>query len=86
MKDAGKDMKTMKKNNEILNKSYKNISYTMSEIKVNIDGNSAVSSDKFIYSATPAVKGYKPIKKEGTERIYWKREEGTWKIVNWIYE
>lgn len=86
MSDAGVKLDELKKNTILLNKVYDKINYVISQVKIHIQGKLAVSTDNYSYSAVPLQKGYKSLNYKGSERIYWKKEKGTWKIVNWVYE
>ncbi len=86
MSDAGVNLNDLKKNTKLLYKAYKEINYEVSDMKVHVDKDNAVTTDEYIYTAKPANKEYKPLKYTGKERIYWQKEGNKWKIVNWIYE
>ncbi len=86
MNDMGISLKKLKSNTEKFYKDYDKIVYKMSNISVNLKDDKALSIDDFEFSAEPVKKGYEPIHYKGTERIYWQKENDTWKIVNWIYE
>ncbi len=86
MNDEGVKLDVLKRNTKILYKNYHNIVYKMTNIRVTIKDNRAVSVDEFSYSAEPIKRGYKKLNYTGTERIYWEKEGDNWKIVNWIFE
>jgi hypothetical protein len=86
MSDSGIDLAKLKKNTILVNQIYDDINYQISDITIHIGKGKAVSSDNFTYTAKPLKTGYKPLDYSGAERIYWKKENGSWKIINWIYE
>lgn len=85
-KDSNINLSAMKKNIEFVNQSYKDINYTMKDLKVYIKGNEAISYDSYTYSAQPINMNLKPLAYSGKERIYWIKAGNSWKIVNWVYE
>ncbi|MDD5065492.1 MAG: hypothetical protein PHF84_00460 [bacterium] len=84
--DTGVKLSELKKNTVLLYKVYEQINYSILDFSVNVKGGTAVSTDRFTYSASPVNLSYKPLDYQGKERIYWQKENGVWKIVNWIYE
>jgi len=86
MSDSGINLEELKKNTILVYKVYTKIKYEMKNISVHIQKTDAVSIDNYIYSAKPKKRGYKPLNYSGKERIYWKKEGDTWKIINWVYE
>ncbi len=86
MSDSGVNLEDLKKNTTQLYKVYNKIIYEMSDVKVHVKDDKAVTVDNYIYKATPIMKGYKLLNYSGKERIYWQKEKGKWKITNWVYE
>lgn len=86
MSDSGVNLEDLKKNTTQLYKAYNKIIYEMSDVKVHVKGDKAVTVDNYVYKATPVMKGYKFLNYSGKERIYWQKEKGKWKITNWVYE
>ncbi len=86
MSDEGADLNQIRKNTAYIYENYDNIIYVMKNIKINIKDNSAVSVDEFEYKADSKNKKLKNLNYTGRERIYWQKENGDWKIINWIYE
>jgi len=86
MNEEGVSLQKIKKNTEYVYKNYDNIIYKMSNIKITIKDDKAVSIDEFEYSAEPLKKNLKPLNYKGKERIYWQKENGEWKIINWVAE
>jgi len=80
------NLEKLKENTKKMYENYKDIIYVPESIVVNIEGDSAITSDSYTFSAQPIkIKEYEPMNYSGKERIYWKKEGETWKIINWIY-
>lgn len=86
MNEEGVNIQVIKKNTEYVYKNYDNIIYKMSNVKITIKDDKAVSIDEFEYSAEPVDKKLKLLSYKGKERIYWQKEDGEWKIINWVVE
>ncbi len=66
--------------------NYKNITYVPKNVSLTIEGDDAMASDEYTYTAQPeAGSRFKPLDYSGKERIYWKKENNSWRIVEWIY-
>lgn len=80
------NLEKVKENTKKMYENYKDIIYVPESIALNIKADSAITSDTYTFSALPIkIKEYKPMNYSGKERIYWKKEGDTWKIINWIY-
>lgn len=86
MSDTGLRLEEMKKNTRLLYRVYRDILYGVSDYSVSISKDTALSKDRFTFRAVPVNPAYKPLDQGGRERIYWQKENGQWKIVNWVYE
>lgn len=75
----------LRENTEKLYLRYRDILYDPENIIITVKSSEAVSTDEFRYSAVPEKSGSgSPLNYSGKERIYWKKEESGWKIVNWV--
>jgi hypothetical protein len=86
MNDARLKLEDLKKNTRIMFKAYRDIRYVISEFKVQVNRDTALSEDRFVFTAVPKDPSYKPLAYKGKERIYWQKQDNVWKIVNWVYE
>ena len=76
----------LRKNTTALYDNYRNIVYSPTEIRLLGGEDEAMTTDAYSFNAIPEdVRKFKPLTYSGRERIYWKKENGTWKIVDWIY-
>lgn len=66
--------------------NYDNIVYRIKNLVVTVKGDIAVSKDEYEYTALPLNKKLQKLEYKGSERIYWKKYNNEWKIVEWIVE
>lgn len=79
-------MDKLKKNIITLYANYQKIKYDPSNISLTVQGDEAVTSDDFSYSAQPEKNSsVEALNYSGKERLYWKKENGAWRITEWIY-
>lgn len=84
---GGADLGAVRRNIERLYADYKDAVYTVSRVRLSVQGDTAVTENDYTYRAVPRnpSSGLKPIELKGRERIYWVRENGIWKISDWVY-
>lgn len=76
----------LRSNIQSLYVNYIDISYLPTGISLSVENESAVTSDRYTYTAKPEPKSvYPKLDYQGNERIYWKKENGSWRIIEWIY-
>jgi hypothetical protein len=84
---GGSNLTAMKANISRLYEEFKDTVYIVQNVQLVVTGDAAVTEDEYTYSAFPKdpASGLKPLDLKGRERIYWIRENGVWKISEWIY-
>jgi hypothetical protein len=76
----------LRRNTAALYANYKNIVYSPESIRLVGGQDEAMTTDDYSFNAIPEdVRKFKPLNYSGRERMYWKKENGAWKIVDWIY-
>jgi len=79
-------MAGLRKNVAVLYANYRELVYSPDSIRLTARGSEAVTTDQYSYNAVPEdSRKFKPLNYSGRERIYWKKEDGAWKIMDWIY-